>query len=259
MKISIIGAGKVATQLATALFKADNCISDVFSRTINSAEQLAKKVDAPFTDTISEITTGADVYLIAVSDSALENVIDQLKNQVGKSLVAHTAGSMSMDIFKSKVENYGVFYPLQTFSKTRSARFEEIPLCIEANNQLSFNVLNNLATTLSNDVREINSTQRKQIHLAAVFVCNFTNFMYHAGQELLDKQHISFDILRPLIQETADKVMQEMPENTQTGPAVRYDKNVIEKHLQMLSDNPQLQDIYQTLSKGIYQKHKKKE
>lgn len=253
MNITIIGAGNVATHLALALKEAGHAINQVYSRTLKSASILAEKINALPINKVELLNNDADLYIFSISDNALPELVKQidLKNMN----VVHTAGSIPIDVFKG-AENYGVFYPLQTFSKKRKLDFREIPLCIEANNEKFNEKLTLLAKDLSDSVWQINSEQRKQLHLSAVFACNFVNHLYSISKELIKDKQVGFDILKPLIKETALKVMELEPKHAQTGPAVRNDTESLQKHIDLLSSYPEIQEIYKLLSKDIYLKNK---
>ncbi len=248
MNIVFIGAGNLATNLSLTLKNAGYSILQVYSRTEKSAKELAQKINCDYTVDINNLKK-ADIYFIAVRD----NVINQLLNQYNFSdkFIVHTAGSISIDIFKNITDNYGVFYPIQTFSKYRKVDFKNIPICIEANNLKSLQLLQTIAADISGDVRLINSEQRKIIHLAAVIACNFVNHLYSISADILNKGNIPFDIIKPLIIETANKIIDNDPHNVQTGPAVRNDTQIIEKHLRMLDDD-NLKNIYRLISDDIF-------
>lgn len=255
--IVILGAGNVATHLSIALKKAGFSIKSIYSKTIESAKELALKVDSHYTNEISEIPVEADLYIISVKDTVVEEIIKHLNLKNG--VIVHTAGSISLDVFENQFKNYGVFYPLQTFSKSRNIDFSNIPICIEANNkQLEIKLLN-LANNLSSSVYLINSEKRKILHLAAVFACNFANHMFSAATVILDQSGVSFDLLKPLIIETAQKAIDSNPIKAQTGPAVRNDQNVIHKHLEMLKDNSEFEKIYSFVCDSIFILNQKKE
>lgn len=255
-KIVIIGAGNLATQLALALVEKNIRISQVFSRTEESARELAVKVNADFTSDLSQIHPDADIYFIAVKDSAIQQVLENLKLNEERLLV-HTAGSVPMQIMDGFSQNYGVFYPLQTFSKVRKVDFSTIPICIEANHPWSLVKLQELALLLSGTVRQINTEERKTLHLAAVFANNFVNHFYAVGAEILHDKHLSFDLLKPLILETAEKVQSLQPLDAQTGPARRNDQEVIDSQLNLLLDRPEYKKIYSFVTESIFQFHQK--
>lgn len=248
-KIILIGAGNVATQLGTALHKRGYEILQVYSQTGKSAQTLAKKVNAqPVTD-LKKILPTASLYIISVKDDAIAGLVKQL--QFKDQLVVHTSGSVEISALKGVSQNYGVFYPLQTFSKSKTVDFSNIPICIEANNKATANTLKRFAKNISKSVQEINSAQRKILHIGAVFACNFTNHMYAIAAALLTKNNLSFDLLKPLIMETADKIKKNDPAVMQTGPAIRNDKKTMAAHLELLSSDKELTTIYKLLSNHI--------
>jgi predicted short-subunit dehydrogenase-like oxidoreductase (DUF2520 family) len=253
-KIAMIGAGNLATRVALELHNQGIEILQVYSRTVTSALTLAKMLGCSYVTRPDKITSEADIYLISVSDMALTDVLKQMN--FSNKLIAHTAGSIPMKDLAVFSSNYGVFYPLQTFSKFRDVTFSRIPFCIEANTPENEQVLCDLAATISKDVRLINSEQRKQLHLAAVFASNFTNHMYAVAAELLQEKDIPFDIIRPLIAETASKIKNMTPRAAQTGPAIRKDKNVMSMHTDMLNSNPRLKKLYGQISDSIFEYHK---
>lgn len=255
MDIVLIGAGNLATRLGLRLQECEHRIVQVYSRTEKSARELAEKLSTDWTTHSADISPEGQLYLVSVSDKAVEPLLSGI--QFGGGLVAHTAGSLSMDVLKPFATNHGVFYPLQTFSKSREVDFTQIPICVEASNSKSLDILRKLGNSISDDVREVDSTQRRQLHLSAVFVCNFVNHLYAIGGELLKEQGINFDILKPLIAETAAKALEFSPKEVQTGPAVRFDRNVIDRHMDMLKENPQWNNIYKLLSESIHQLHTK--
>ena len=254
MKIVLIGAGNVATHLAQALKSRGEEILQIYSQDLNHAKFLADGIPCEPVNDWKLLKTNADLYIIAVKDDAIESIADQLKTVNG--LVVHTSGTTDIQVLSSKVKHPGVLYPLQTFSKSKAISFEDIPLCIEAANEADLSILQSLASKLSQKVYHLGGDQRKVLHLSAVFACNFTNHLYALAHQLLQVNHLDFEIIRPLIKETADKVMMNLPENVQTGPAVRVDETTLNKHLSKLNHMPELQHIYQTLSDSIKLMHK---
>jgi predicted short-subunit dehydrogenase-like oxidoreductase (DUF2520 family) len=248
-KIILIGAGNVATQLGTALHKAGYSILQVYSHSNKSATTLAKKIKAKAITDLNKLDTTASIYIIAIKDDAIAELTDRLS--LTDQLVVHTSGSVEMNVLKRTSENYGVFYPLQTFSKTKAVDFTAVPICIEANNPSTINLLKRFAKTISKNVQEVNSEQRKILHIGAVFACNFTNHMYAIAASLLAKHELSFDLLKPLIQETANKITQQDPVAMQTGPAIRNDKKTMDAHLKLLTSDKELKAIYKLLSDHI--------
>ena len=272
MKIVLIGAGNLATHLGKALHAAGHDMVQVFSRTMQSAETLASLLDAePLTD-IAQVRDDADVYIFSVKDSALVQLVAQLCRHEADGLVEdgavnalrkakkgehervflHTAGSMPLSVFKGMAQHYGVLYPMQTFSKQREVDFSIIPCFVEANDEFAQKQIEGLAREISGRVYQLSSEDRKYLHLSAVFACNFANHCYAISQELLEEHGIPFDVMLPLINETAAKVHEMKPKNAQTGPAVRYDENVIGKQSKLLENHPHFKKVYDSMSKSIH-------
>ena len=243
--VVIIGAGNVATHLAMALYQAEVNISQVISRNPESAEKLSELVHAGFTTDWKELDTGADLYILSVPDDVIPEILD--KNLWKDKILVHTAGSVSLDIFKNYTDFYGVFYPLQTFSKNKEVDFSQIPLCIEANSQGVFNNLEELASKISERIYHVNSEQRQKLHLSAVFACNFTNHLWSISEQLLNEDRLGFEMIKPLIGETYHKAMKQSPYQAQTGPALRNDQNTLKKHEKALEKHPELKKLYTEL------------
>lgn len=253
MKVVIVGSGNVATHLSLAMASLEGIeICQVYSPTEAHAEILAERLNCDFVTDPAQIRKDADVYLFALKDQALETVIRAVPANNG--LWLHTSGSMPMQVFAGYTERYGVLYPLQTFSKSREISFQGIPLFIECHREEDKNCLEDLARRLSGKVCELSSEKRRSLHLAAVFACNFTNHIYALAEEILAKEGLSRDYLFPLIDETAAKVHELPAQEAQTGPAIRYDENIINKHLGMLADDPDVQTLYRLLSQSIHKK-----
>ncbi len=246
--VVFIGAGNVASHLFEAFQNTGRTVVQVYSRSEISAKTLAEKYGTPYTCDLEQINKNADLYIISVSDAALPLIAQTMKT--GDKLVVHTSGFHSMKAIEGVSENIGVFYPLQTFTKNRAVDLLTIPLCIEANSNASLGLLEDLALSFTPDVRMINSLQRKKIHLAAVFACNFTNHLYRVAEEIISSCDVPFDILKPLIKETANKVMNIHPHDAQTGPARRNDAAVMEQHLKMLDDDDN-KELYVKISSMI--------
>lgn len=234
MNVAMIGRGRVATHMSKALLKAGHGVVSVNSRTLE------------------ELPQDADVYIIAVKDSALQDVIRQLTNLLKTKndapLIVHTAGSMPLSVFEGYTENGGVFYPMQTFSMEREVDFREIPLFIEGKDKR----IRELAESISEHVYELSSDDRRYLHLAAVFACNFTNHCYTLAAEVLEKKGLPFDVMLPLVDETARKVHELHPHEAQTGPAVRGDENVMNAQAALLDGRNK--EIYELLSKSIQER-----
>ncbi len=248
MNVVLIGSGNVATHIAKALNAVNLNIAQVWSYHYQNASLLANEVNAVAIKELSEVDFDVDICLIAIKDDEIVNIANQLKSFKG--VIAHTSGSVSLAVFNN-FEKFGVFYPLQTFSKNKEVNFSTIPLCVEANNEINLAVLKELANILSTNVVEVNSDKRKILHLAAVFACNFTNHLYALADDLLKANDLSFDMIRPLITETASKVQHALPFTVQTGPAIRHDEQTLKKHEELLNDHQELLEIYKILSNSI--------
>ncbi|MFD0764218.1 Rossmann-like and DUF2520 domain-containing protein [Mucilaginibacter lutimaris] len=249
MRITIIGSGNVATHLAAVFKNAGHRIAQVYSRNLHNALLLAYHVGAEAIDKPEDISPEADIFFLAIKDDAIPAFVPLLSSY--NKLIVHTSGAVGLNAIIKVTTNAGVFYPLQTFSKTKEVNFREVPLCIEGADEAITQTLEGLARDISNKVYRINSEKRKVLHLAAVFACNFTNHLYAIGEQLLTGSGMNFDMLRPLIAETADKIKEHSPAGVQTGPAVRNDELTMQSHLQMLNDKPDLQEIYTRLSQDI--------
>lgn len=255
MKIVCIGSGNLATNLTLAWKKAGIPVEQVFSRTEANAKALAEQLGCAWTTSTEEIINDADLYLFSLKDSALETVASRLPGNSG--LWVHTAGSMPLAVFKPFATRRGVLYPLQTFSKGRRIDLGNVPFFLEANSEEDGAILEQLARAVSRDVRFLPSEKRRHLHLAAVFACNFVNHIYALADDILREEGIPFEVLLPLIDETAAKVHRLTPREAQTGPAIRYDENVINKHLAMLDKMPELKALYETLSRSIHKEANK--
>lgn len=251
MKVTLIGAGNLATQLGKSLKKAGVIISQVYSRTEDSARTLGELLDAEWLTDIKALRDEADIYIFSVKDNVLCELISEACKGRGDKLFLHTAGSMPMSCFEGKALHYGVFYPMQTFSKSKDVDFERIPVFIEGNSNETEDVIRSLANKLTQRVIRLSSADRKYLHLAAVWACNFTNYCYTVASDILGEHGIPFDMMLPLINETTEKIQKISPKEAQTGPAVRGDRNVMSKQLELMNGKEDLQELYQMLSKGI--------
>lgn len=257
--LTFIGAGNVATHLSQALSQHHCRIRQVFSRTEEPARELAGKLGAAYTTRLDEIDAGSDLYIVSIKDSALNEVLPPLTRRNPDALFVHTAGSVPMSIWNGLARRHGVIYPMQTFSKQRAVDFTAVPFFIEANSEEDTRLLVQLARRLSGKVYEASSEQRKYLHISAVFACNFANHMYAVCHHLLSKHGLPFEAMLPLIEETTRKIHFLTPEEAQTGPARRNDRNIIEDHLHMLENEPELAEIYRNISRSIRTYAKKTE
>jgi predicted short-subunit dehydrogenase-like oxidoreductase (DUF2520 family) len=247
--ITLIGAGNVATHLYNALKKCETLsVNQWFSRDLTQISKYNNEVSV--TDDLQNLKE-SDVYIIAVNDDSIESISKQLPFQ--DRLVVHTSGSVRLYDIDMKHKR-GVFYPLQSFSKDVDLDFSEVPVCVEALRKEDFYTLKTIGEALGCVIHKVNTNQRKALHLAAVFANNFTNQIYRMAHEICESQSADFDILKPLIKETAKKIDNISPYKAQTGPAKRGDKKTIKKQLKML-DNEMQKEVYQLLTKSIKQTH----
>ncbi|MDX1364254.1 Rossmann-like and DUF2520 domain-containing protein [Arenibacter latericius] len=250
ISIIILGSGNVAKHLFdTFLGQNEINILQVIGRNKDHLSYFKSKVEVSNDfNTIQD----ADLYLIAVSDDAIPEVAKTLRGKKG--IVAHCSGSVPLKAL-DPINRRAVFYPLQSFSAGKKIDFKSVPICIEAENKNDLNLLEQLGNSISNNVQEVSSEQRKSLHLAAVFVNNFTNHLFHIGHEICEDNDLPFHILLPLIKETVKKLDYITPLNAQTGPARRNDRSTIENHLNQLKTKNN-KDIYTLLSKSISEKYR---
>jgi len=250
-KIVIIGAGRVAHHLGKALSKRGFSIVQVFNRSEFSGQLLAKKLRCSFTSDLHAILRDADLYILAVSDAALPDLSARLSFP-GK-LVVHTSGTVALDVIANVSEKIGVFYPLQTFAPGRKIDFKKVPFCIESNSSGSETELFAIAKTISSHVKVVTSENRRFLHLCAVFACNFTNLLFAITEDLLHSKNLPFEMLHPLIHQTAGNILKGNLMQYQTGPAVRGDTRVLNAHRELLSAYPDYLQIYNLLTDTIIQ------
>ncbi|HEY4785250.1 MAG TPA: DUF2520 domain-containing protein [Bacteroidales bacterium] len=253
-RITLFGAGNLAVNLAKALTLAGYRIIQVYSRTSGPAEWLANRLNATAITNPSDFDHSSDVVIFALNDNALPQIINQIP--FSGQLALHTSGSVPLDVFKDKAEHYGVLYPLQTFSKSRTVKFHEVPLFIEASSSKDLANLKMLAESLAANVYVADSGQRRQLHLSGVFANNFVNHFYALAGEIIKSSGFTFDVLKPIILETALKAIEsDNPSTVQTGPGVRLNKEIIEKHIEMLASKPDLQNLYTFATNSIVKMH----
>lgn len=256
MKICILGSGNVAHHISKALYQAGHNILQVYGRNLKTSTSVAKRCKAEAIQDITKLSNKATLYLICVSDNAIEKVSKSIPFQLSeKQIIAHTAGSISINVLQKAAKNYGSFYPLQTFSKNRRLSFSKIPMCIYGSEDNTIKKLTKLAKTISLDVRQINDSTRKSIHLSAVFTCNFVTHLIAESESILKENHVDKSIIAPLIKETIAKTIAMGAANAQTGPAKRGDTKVINSHLEMLAQKPATQKLYKQISKAIKKFH----
>ncbi len=244
IKIVLFGTGNVATHLFRAFLKADKTkVVQVYNHHPNSLFPFQSKVA---TTTSMDRLKKADLYLLAIKDDQIESTIDQLPENT--SLIAHTSGTLPL---LNNHKRNGVFYPLQTFSKNKEIDFSEVPVAVEASRPADTEILLQVGRAISKNVYNITTQQRKTLHLAAVFACNFTNALYGIAEDLCLKNELSFELLHPLILETAKKIKRYSPKTVQTGPAIRGDQKIIDLQLQTLNESPNFKEIYILLTSLI--------
>lgn len=259
MRISLIGAGRVAHHLARVLSQ-HHQIMQIYSRSLEPAQTLAAQVGATAAANISEINPEIDLVIIAVSDQAIASIITETHQHLADVLIVHTSGSTDIEVLAKTHARAGVFYPLQTFSLDREIPWSDTPLFVEAKSEVDLVLLSQLANQLSSRVYQYTSAQRLSLHLAAVFACNFSNYCYDMAKQVVDAQQVDFSLLYPLILETTNKAVQHDPKQMQTGPAMRGDQNILAMHQQMLQDanRDDLKNIYSLMSQHILQSHQQK-
>jgi predicted short-subunit dehydrogenase-like oxidoreductase (DUF2520 family) len=251
-EIDIIGTGNLATVLAPNLEQSGFVVNNVYGRNLASANQLAGRLyQASPTDNLDFSSSKSNVFLIAISDSAIEEVSRELVLP-DEAIVAHTSGSNPLSILGyTASNNIGVFYPVQTFSKNRKLSFKDVPILIEGENKFTRKTLSSIAGKLTSNVQEASSKQRMLIHLAAVFASNFTNSMLIHASEIMKAAKLDFDLLAPVVAETMEKSFDLGPINAQTGPAKRGDMEIIEKHLDILEETPDKEEMYRLITQQI--------
>lgn len=248
--IVLIGAGNVAAHLGKALTRKGFSIDQVFSRSIEKAKELADQVGASAVNKMDAIVPDRDLYVIAVKDEAIGTVSGSLPLSEDAT-VLHTSGSMPLSVLDDVPGPKGVLYPFQTFSSAKSVNWDQVPVCIEGSDERSTDRLLELGRALSPNTHYVNSEQRKTLHVAGIFSCNFTNHLYSIASDILRENGMAFRILEPLVRETLEKALEHGPENAQTGPAVRNDQEIVRGHLEYLEDRPEQQRIYHLLSQSI--------
>ena len=256
MNITLIGAGNLATQLGIAAREAGHAIIQVYSHTLCNATALAEQCGAQAIDSLSKLSDTADIYVVAVKDAVLADVVSEACRGREEKVFAHTAGSMPIDIFNGQARHYGVLYPMQTFSKQRKVDFSLIPVFTEYNDAKANSLITALANSLSDKVTALSSADRRHLHLAAVFACNFANHCFSLAADVMERHGMTFDMLLPLIDETVEKVHEMHPLRAQTGPAIRYDENVLCRQRSLLDGDDLAQTIYDTMRKSIHEKSK---
>ena len=234
MRIVVIGTGRLASNLVPALQKVGHEVRVVNSRTLEG------------------LPNEADAFVIAVKDDALESVARRVVQGREEQVFFHTAGSMPLSVFKGIARHYGVFYPMQSFSKERQVDFADVPIFLEGCDDKAIQTAHAIAESISRKVYELTTAERRYLHLAAVFACNFANHCYALSAKVLEQHGLPFDVMLPLIDETARKVHTMHPVPAQTGPAIRWDENVMSAQKALLDNEPEMQKIYELMSNSIH-------
>jgi len=250
MDIVIIGTGNTASILGRKFKAAGHNILQIFGRDAKAASELAYELDTESTNYWSVVQRNADIYLVAVSDIAINEIVKEL--QLTDKTVVHTAGAVSKEILNTGADHYGVFYPLQSLKK-ESPHTPFTPILIDASDEATLKQLETLGDSISTSVQKATDEQRLKLHLAAVFCNNFVNHLYVLMEQYCQREGLDFQLLVPLIQETAIRIQTMAPSLSQTGPAIRRDANTIERHLGLLEKHPDLKNIYQLLTQSIQQ------
>ena len=253
--ISFAGAGKVAAALCGKISETGIKIDLIVSLSEERGRNLAESCKASWSS-VPEFPSSTEIIIVAVPDHLLKSVLENLRCSAD-TLVVHTAGSFGLEVFPEHLTKKGVFYPLQTFSPGRKIDFTALPLLLESSDNQSAAIMEELAASIGGKTYFVSTEQRIKIHLAAVFICNFTNHMLTRGKEIAEKAGVPFEIFFPLLRETMAKAMDIGPERSQTGPAVRNDQNTIERHMDLLSFSPELKKIYSEITMSIINYHNK--
>lgn len=256
MKISLIGSGRVAFHLAQALLAQGHNIVQVYARDFDKTQKFAEKIQAKACQSLQQFQS-TELIILAVSDSAIAELVKQVHELFPETLMVHTSGSTNIEVISHVHDKAGVFYPLQTFSFERDVDWSATPLFVEALAEVDQKLLSDLANSLSKRVYQYTSKQRLTLHLAAVFACNFSNYCFDMAKQIVDAEQVDFSLLYPLIVETAKKATENDPKQMQTGPAMRGDQNILAMHQNLLAqaERDDLKDVYQLLSDGILKRH----
>jgi predicted short-subunit dehydrogenase-like oxidoreductase (DUF2520 family) len=249
LSVGIVGSGNVAHHLAHAFyFHPEINFNSIYTRNVKTGRVLADAVQVNFAENLEDLIKQSDLVIICASDDSIDDISHHLKSD--NKIIAHTSGVVSIHVLKQASENYGSFYPLQTFTKTREVDLREVPFLIDGSNQETQKVLATLAGLITNKVRKVKDDKRRKLHIAAVMVNNFSNHLFALTKDYTDELSLNFDLLKPLMQETVLKALAQNPKDIQTGPAKRKDIQTIKQHLDMLQD-PKLKELYLWFTKSI--------
>lgn len=249
-RVVLLGAGNVSTHLADQLKQSYVALVQIWSRTERSARTLAQRSHSPYCTDLADLQRDADAYILAVPDDAFPDILPFLHLDPDRLLI-HTSGSTPLSALAPYTKRAGVFYPVQAFLPEHPVDFSKLPVCIEADQPSDLESIRDFARLFTCKIYEIDSEKRKVVHLAAIFAGNFTNFLYHVSDELLQKMDLPFDLVRPIIEETALRVQTHNPSGLQTGPAHRRDMKIISDHLEWLSSMRKYQELYALIAQCI--------
>jgi len=245
----MIGAGNVATHISRHLHSAGHKIECIFSRSRESADSLAAEVGSMATSDPDKLPRKANFYIICVPDQAVAEVAARF--QGWKGIWLHTAASVSVEVFYGITDEFGVLYPLQTLSRDRKIRKGQIPFLVEGSSSVVLEKIIDLALSISGRVEEAGFQSRLKVHLAAVFANNFSNHMVHIAQQILEAARCNPSMLGPLLEETFQKLKDLDAQGAQTGPAIRGDRETMNKHRELLKDHPEWEKLYTFISREI--------
>lgn len=255
-KISFIGSGNVATHLAKEFSKKGITIQQIYSQTCDNSETLAWQANSKYICDLDELNLDVDLLIFAVKDEVIKTLSQYILQKKPEIKIVHTSGSVGLDVFEH-AENTGILYPLQSFSKTKKIDINEVPFLITSDNAVFKKELIELANLLSSKVYEYTDEQRKHLHIAAVFVNNFSNHLFAVAQDYCEKHQLDYQLLMPLIHETIHKIDTISPKDAQTGPAKRKDMEIVNKHLDLLKrEDEHLYNIYSLLTDSILKMYK---
>ncbi len=248
MNISIIGSGNVATVFSILAKNNGHFIHQIIARNETQGEILANKIGTSYCALNNNFDKAVDLFIVALSDNAFSTALKNI--DFGETPVFHTAGSVSMHVLEDNTKHYGVIYPLQSLRKEMEI-IPTIPLLLEAKNEQTLHLINSFAKTISNDVIEVSEDKRLRLHASAVLVSNFTNYLYGVAETFCKNENVDFNLLKPLILETANRIQTNSPLDVQTGPAIRKDITTLEKHLRLFSTYPKLKTLYTRMTDSI--------
>jgi predicted short-subunit dehydrogenase-like oxidoreductase (DUF2520 family) len=251
IRITSIGSGNVAWHITKALKNIGCEINQVYSKNKDNALNLALRLNCDHTDSLYQLNTNSDLYLIMISDDAISDTVREMPELNQGQIVAHTSGSVPSTVLSHKYEHYGSFYPLQTFLRNQDVDVSKVPFLVYGNTPEALRFLRMTATKLSSNVSEVNDYERLHYHLSAVFINNFTNHIACIADQILDNNKLDSSILSPLIKTTFEKISKGNTCKNQTGPAKRNDSKLMEKHLHLLKGNDSWKNVYKSISDSI--------